>query len=81
MNKSGNSIVISIRVDKKVKRIIEQENLEPAREAKTALEELAKRVEFKKAMRGLTDFVKRNVKPSKRGFASSTIRRDRDEMH
>lgn len=81
MNENGNSVVISIRVDKKVKRIIEQENLEPARVAKIALEDLAKRIEFKKAMRGLTDFIKINVKPSKTGFASSTIRRDRDEMH
>ncbi len=81
MNENGNSVVISIRVDKKVKRIIEQENLEPARVAKIALEDLAKRIEFKKAMRGLTDFIKINVKPSKHGFASSTIRRDRDEMH
>jgi hypothetical protein len=77
----NNSIVISFRLDRRVRNILEKENLEPAKEARIALEDLAKRVEFKKAMTELTSFIERRVKPSKKGFAVSVVRSDRNEMH
>jgi len=79
--KKESSAVISIRLDEKVKRILEESRVNLAQEAKAHLNELSQRIEFRKKLEELTPIIKGKVKPSKSGFAVNSVREDRYEMH
>ncbi len=70
------SIVISIRIKKEIKELLEKENININEEVKKFLEELANKIKIRKYI-AEWDKILENVKPSEKGFAGRSIREDR----
>jgi len=71
------SIVISIRIKKEIKELLEKENVNINEEVKKFLEELASKIKMRKYV-AEWDKILENVKPSEKGFAERSIREDRE---
>jgi thiamine pyrophosphate-dependent acetolactate synthase large subunit-like protein len=72
------SIVISIRIKKEIKELLEKENVNINEEVKKFLEELANKIKMRKHI-AEWDKILENVKPSEKGFAERSIREDRED--
>jgi len=69
--------VISVRVKKKIKDLLEKEGIDVADEIRRYLEELAEKIIIRKYIEKW-DSLLRNVKPSEKGFAEKSVREDRE---
>ena len=73
------SEVISVRVPRAVKRELESAGINTSKEVKNYLEELAWKTRSNRALQEMNEVISKRVKPSKKGFASAQIRKDRDD--
>jgi len=71
------SAVVSVRVKKRVKEILEEAGVDIAGEVRRYLEELARKVKAKELV-AKWDELLADVKPSARGFSVRSVREDRD---
>ena len=71
------SVVISVRVKKEIKELLESEGVNIAEEVKRFLEELAYKVRIRKYVEKW-DRMLEGVKPSPKGFSVSLVREDRE---
>ena len=69
--------VISVRVKKKIKDLLEKEGIDIADEIRRYLEELAEKIIIRKYVEKWDNLL-RNVKPSEKGFAEKSVREDRE---
>lgn len=72
------SMVISVRVKKELKNTLENEGIDVEKAIKDYLTQRAAQIELKKTVGRLKALIGKNVKPSKKGFAISSIREDRN---
>jgi hypothetical protein len=70
------SVVISVRINKKLKDTLEDEGVDLKSEIKAFLAQRALQTERKKAFERLKKLIK-ETKPSPAGFAVKTVREDR----
>jgi predicted transcriptional regulator len=71
------STVVSVRIKKEIKELLEKENVNINEEVKKFLEELASKIKMRKYI-AEWDRILENVKPSEKGFAERSIREDRE---
>jgi hypothetical protein len=71
------STVVSVRIKKEIKELLEKENVNINEEVKKFLEELASKIKIRKYI-AEWDKILENVKPSEKGFAGRSIREDRE---
>ncbi|MFZ8848931.1 MAG: VapB-type antitoxin [Thermoproteota archaeon] len=71
------STVVSVRIKKEIKELLEKENVNINEEVKKFLEELASKIKMRKYV-AEWDKILENVKPSEKGFAERSIREDRE---
>jgi len=71
------SEVISVRVKKDVKKTLEESGVNVSKAVKEFLEELAWKVKVKESLESL-DRLLQEMPPAPRGFASRSVREDRD---
>jgi predicted transcriptional regulator len=71
------STVVSVRIKKEIKELLEKENVNINEEVKKFLEELASKIKMRKYIVEW-DKILENVKPSEKGFAERSIREDRE---
>jgi hypothetical protein len=71
------SVVISVRVKKEIKELLESEGVNIAEEVRRFLEELAYKVRIRKYVKKW-DRMLEGVKPSPKGFSISSVREDRE---
>jgi predicted transcriptional regulator len=71
------STVVSIRIKKEIKELLEKENVNINEEVKRFLEELANKIKMRKYI-AEWDKILENVKPSEKGFAERSVREDRE---
>jgi predicted transcriptional regulator len=71
------STVISVRIKKEIKELLEKENININEEVKKFLEELANKIKMRKHI-AKWDRILENVKRSEKGFAERSIREDRE---
>jgi hypothetical protein len=71
------SVVISVRVKKEIKELLESEGVNIAEEVRRFLEELAYKVRIRKYVEKW-DRMLEGVKPSPKGFSVSSVREDRE---
>lgn len=71
------SVVISVRVKKEIKELLESEGIDIAEEVKRFLEELAYKVRIRRYVEKW-DRMLEGVKPSPKGFSVSSVRGDRE---
>ncbi|HXW36739.1 MAG TPA: hypothetical protein VEJ36_02405 [Nitrososphaerales archaeon] len=69
--------VVSVRVDRRVKKALEEAGVDVPLEVRRRLEELAWQLELKKRMDRL-DKVLENMPPAPKGFAAKSVREDRE---
>ncbi len=69
--------VISVRVKKKIRDLLEKEGIDIADEIRRYLEELAEKIIIRKYIEKWDNLL-RNVKPSEKGFAEKSVREDRE---
>lgn len=69
--------VVSVRVDEKVKKVLEEAGVNISREVKRFLEDLAWNVEVKKRVKRL-NVILNDVLSAEEGFSSSSVREDRE---
>jgi hypothetical protein len=73
------SEVISVRVRRGVKRELEAAGINTSEEVKSYLEELAWKTRSKRALDEMNEVISKRVRPSRKGFASAQVRKDRDD--
>jgi len=73
--------VISIRVKADVRRALLKRGVNIPKHVKECLERLADEEGSKEAMIRMKEIVEKKVKPSRKGFAVSSVREDRNENH
>ncbi len=71
------SVVISVRVKREIKELLESEGINIAEEVRRFLEELAYKVRIRKYVEKW-DKMLEGVKPSPKGFSVSSVREDRE---
>ncbi len=71
------STVISVRIRKEIKEILEREGIDVAKAVKDYLEALAWKVEIKKIVEKWRSLLS-NIKPSEKGFSIRSVREDRE---
>lgn len=71
------SVVISVRVKKEIKELLESEGINIAEEVRRFLEELAYKVRIRKYVKKW-DRMLEGVKPIPKGFSISSVREDRE---
>jgi hypothetical protein len=71
------SVVISVRVKREIKELLESEGINIAEEVRRFLEELAYKVRIRKYVEKW-DRMLEGVKPSPKGFSVSSVREDRE---
>lgn len=73
----GCATVVSVRIRKEVKEVLERAGIDIAAEVRRFLEELAWKVVIREHVEKRDRILKR-VKPSPRGFAEGSVREDRE---
>ena len=71
------SVVISVRVKREIKELLESEGVNIAEEVRRFLEELAYKVRIRRYVEKW-DRMLEGVKPSPKGFSVSSVREDRE---
>jgi hypothetical protein len=71
------SVVISVRVKREIKELLESEGINIAEEVRRFLEELAYKIRIRKYVEKW-DRMLEGVKPSPKGFSVSSVREDRE---
>jgi len=71
------STVISVRIRKEVKEILEDSGVNISEEVRRFLEELAWKVKIRKFIEHWNELLK-DVKPSEKGFSVKSVRGDRE---
>jgi siroheme synthase (precorrin-2 oxidase/ferrochelatase) len=71
------SVVISVRVRREIKELLESEGINIAEEVRRFLEELAYKIRIRKYVEKW-DRMLEGVKPSPKGFSVSSVREDRE---
>lgn len=69
--------VVSIRVDKKVKEILEKAGINVSSEVREFLEELAWKIELRESIQRLSKILEK-VPPAEEGFSTRSVREDRE---
>ncbi|MCS6769487.1 MAG: VapB-type antitoxin [Candidatus Caldarchaeum sp.] len=69
--------VVSVRVDKRVKKLLEKAGVNVSAEVRRHLEELAWRVELEEALQRMERLLA-DVPPAEKGFSAKTVREDRE---
>ncbi len=69
--------VVSVRVDQKVKKRLEEAGINVSSEVRKHLEELAWQVELKKRLAKLNGIIA-DMPPAKQGFSAQSVREDRE---
>ena len=69
--------VVSIRIDEKVKKILERAGVNISKEVKRYLEELAWRIELREAVEEISKLLE-EVPPAEKGFSVRSVREDRE---
>ena len=75
------STVVSVRLEKGVKEKLESAGIDLPYEFKKYVQRRIALLELQKTVRELTVMIKKNVKPSEKGFAVRSVREDRDAAH
>jgi len=65
-------------VQRGIKEELEAAGINPSKEGKRHLEDLVWAIRCRKVLEQANGVIRKRVKPSKKGFASSHIRRDRE---
>ena len=73
--------IISVRLKKGTREKLKNLGIDPSREVRRILEELAWRKDVSNTMDRLEMIVEKQSKPSGAGFATKSIREDRDAGH
>ncbi len=71
------STVVSVRISKKIKEILESEGIDVSKEVREYLEELAYRIQLRRYVEKWDRILSR-AKPSKKGFSEKSVREDRE---
>ena len=71
------STVISVRIRREIKEILEESGVDISEEVRRFLEELAWRVKTRKFIERWNELLK-DVKPSEKGFSVKSVREDRE---
>jgi antitoxin component of RelBE/YafQ-DinJ toxin-antitoxin module len=71
------STVISVRIRREIKEILEESGVDISEEVRRFLEELAWRVKTRKFIEHWNELLK-DVKPSEKGFSVKSVREDRE---
>jgi len=69
--------VVSVRIDERIKRILEEAGINIGQEVKRFLSELAWKVEVKKRIERFGKVV-HGVPPAEKGFSAKSVREDRE---
>lgn len=69
--------VVSVRVDKRVKKLLEKAGVNVSAEVKKHLEEMAWKIELGEALKEMEKLLA-EVPPAERGFSAKTVREDRE---
>jgi len=69
--------VISVRINKHIKEILEEAGINISEEVKKFLNELAWKVEIKKRIERFNKIVE-NIKPAESGYSAKSVREDRE---
>lgn len=69
--------VISVRIDRKIKRILEEAGINITQEVKKFLYELAWKVEVRRRIERFNRIVE-GVKPAEAGYSAESVREDRE---
>ena len=72
------SEVVSVRVPKEVKKILDEAGIDVASRTREYLEELAWETRAKQTLAELHGMIEKNVKPSAKGSSAKLIREDRN---
>ncbi len=75
------STVVSVRIEKDVKDKLEKEGIDLSYEFKKYIQRRIALLNLKKTIDELAVVIDKKVKPSKKGFAESFVRHDRDAAH
>ena len=75
------SVVVSVRVKKRMMQNLEKEGIDVQSAFKEFLSQKELQLEHKKAIAKIMKMVQKNVKPSAKGFAVKSIREDRYVAH
>jgi len=71
------STVISVRIRREIKEILEESGVDISEEVRRFLDELAWRVKTRKFIEHWNELLK-DVKPSEKGFSVKSVREDRE---
>jgi antitoxin component of RelBE/YafQ-DinJ toxin-antitoxin module len=69
--------VISVRIDRKVKEILEKAGVDIGKKVKKFLEELAWKIEVRQSVEKLSKLLER-IPPAEVGFSTKSVRGDRE---
>ena len=70
-------MIISIRIDEKIKRTLERAGINISKEIKRYLEELAWKIELKEAVKEISKLLE-EMPPAEEGFSVRSVREDRE---
>ena len=69
--------VISVRIDRKVKEVLERAGVNISEEVRRFLEDLAWKIEVRNRIKRFKEFTS-NIKPAEKGFSAGSVREDRE---
>jgi antitoxin component of RelBE/YafQ-DinJ toxin-antitoxin module len=69
--------VVSVRIDRKVKEILEKAGVDIGKEVKKFLEELAWKIEVRQSVEKLSKLLEK-IHPAEVGFSAKSVREDRE---
>jgi len=69
--------VVSVRVDKRVKEILERAGINVSKEIRRYLDELAWKIELRESIERLSQLL-REIPPADKGFSARSVREDRE---
>ena len=75
------SEVVSVRIKKETKEALERSGIDISVATRSYLEKLAWKAQRKQSLRELHRLIEKDVKPSRKGFSTASIREDRDSAH
>lgn len=72
------SVVVSVRIKSETKRALEKDGIDVEKAVKEFLNQRAAQIELRETVERMARSIRKNVKPSKKGFAVKSVREDRD---
>lgn len=70
--------MISVRIKSETKRALEKDGIDVEKAVKEFLNQRAAQIELRETVERMARSIRKNVKPSKKGFAVKSVREDRD---